>query len=111
MARFEDVVETRDQFRSVMGEPSDKVTRKTLSALDRHCGVFIARSPFRSSFDWESVRGPVTHLEAGTHGQGHVSPSNTRVVRSDAVPCGNGGKRRVFVKQVFDTQLEPDAVI
>ena len=46
MARFEDVIETREQFRAVMGEPSDKVTRKTLSTLDRHCGVFIGRSPF-----------------------------------------------------------------
>jgi hypothetical protein len=29
-----------------MGEPSDKVTRKSLSALDKHCGVFIGRAPF-----------------------------------------------------------------
>jgi len=29
-----------------MGEPGDKVTRKSLSALDKHCGVFIGRAPF-----------------------------------------------------------------
>ncbi|MEM7707812.1 MAG: MSMEG_1061 family FMN-dependent PPOX-type flavoprotein [Pseudomonadota bacterium] len=46
MARFEDVITTREQFRSIMGEPSDKVTRKSLSALDKHCGVFIGRAPF-----------------------------------------------------------------
>ena len=46
MARFDDVIETREQFRSIMGEPSDKVTRKSLSALDKHCGVFIGRAPF-----------------------------------------------------------------
>ena len=46
MTRFDDVIETREQFRAVMGEPSDKVTRKTLFALDKHCGVFIGRAPF-----------------------------------------------------------------
>ena len=46
MAHFNDVIETREQFRSIMGEPSDKVTRKSLSALDKHCGVFIGRAPF-----------------------------------------------------------------
>jgi PPOX class probable FMN-dependent enzyme len=29
-----------------MGEANDIVTRKTLSALDKHCGVFIGRAPF-----------------------------------------------------------------
>lgn len=46
MARFDDVINTREQFRSIMGEPGDKVTRKSLSALDKHCGVFIGRAPF-----------------------------------------------------------------
>ena len=46
MARFDGVIKTREQFRSFMGEPSDKVTRKSLSALDKHCGVFIGRAPF-----------------------------------------------------------------
>ena len=46
MARFDDVIETREQFRSIMGEASDKVTRKSLAALDKHCGVFIGRAPF-----------------------------------------------------------------
>jgi len=46
MARYKDVIETTEQFRSIMGEPIDLVTRKTLAHLDRHCGVFIGRSPF-----------------------------------------------------------------
>jgi len=46
VARFDDVINTREQFRSIMGEPGDKVTRKSLSALDKHCGVFIGRAPF-----------------------------------------------------------------
>ncbi len=46
MTRFNDVIQTREQFRDIMGEPSDKVTRKTLARLDKHCGVFIGRAPF-----------------------------------------------------------------
>ncbi|HCU89932.1 MAG TPA: pyridoxamine 5'-phosphate oxidase [Gammaproteobacteria bacterium] len=46
MARYKDVIETTEQFRSIMGDPIELVTRKTLSHLDRHCGVFIERSPF-----------------------------------------------------------------
>jgi predicted pyridoxine 5'-phosphate oxidase superfamily flavin-nucleotide-binding protein len=30
----------------VLAEPGNLVARKSLSALDRHCGVFIGRSPF-----------------------------------------------------------------
>lgn len=46
MNKFEDVIETREQLRSILKEPSDLVTRKTLSFLDKHCGIFISRSPF-----------------------------------------------------------------
>jgi PPOX class probable FMN-dependent enzyme len=46
MARFTDVIESREQFRAIMREPSEKVTRKTLSKLDIHCKNFINRSPF-----------------------------------------------------------------
>lgn len=46
MTQFDDVILTREQFRSIMGLPSDKVTRKSLSALDQHCGTFIGRAPF-----------------------------------------------------------------
>ena len=41
MAQFKDVIETRAQFRSLMREPGELVTRKTLDKLDQHCGVFI----------------------------------------------------------------------
>jgi len=46
MKKFKEVIKTRDEFRSIMKEPSELVTRKTLSYLDKHCGVFINRSPF-----------------------------------------------------------------
>jgi PPOX class probable FMN-dependent enzyme len=44
--KFKDVITSRDKFREIMGEASDKVTRKTLDRLDRHCGKFIAAAPF-----------------------------------------------------------------
>ena len=46
MARFSDVIETREQFREIMDEPHEIVTGKTMDKLDRHCGAFIQRSPF-----------------------------------------------------------------
>lgn len=46
MDRFKDIITTRDHFREIMGEPSELVTRKTLSSLDQHCATFINRSPF-----------------------------------------------------------------
>lgn len=46
MAQFNDIITTREQFREIMGEPSELVTRKTLSSLDKHCATFINRSPF-----------------------------------------------------------------
>ena len=46
MQQFSDVITTREQLRSVIDEPSELVTRKVISSLDKHCGVFISRSPF-----------------------------------------------------------------
>ena len=46
MDHFTDVIETREQLRSVFKEPSELVIRKTLQHLDKYCGVFISRSPF-----------------------------------------------------------------
>ena len=46
MTNFKEVIKTREEFRSIMKVPSELVTRKTLSSLDKHCGVFINRSPF-----------------------------------------------------------------
>ncbi|MFT7130665.1 MAG: PPOX class probable FMN-dependent enzyme [Gammaproteobacteria bacterium] len=46
MSRFNDVIENRGQFREIMGEPSELVSRKVLNKLDKHCGTFINRSPF-----------------------------------------------------------------
>ncbi len=46
MSRFNDIINTREQLRSILREPSELVARKTLRFLDKHCGVFIGRSPF-----------------------------------------------------------------
>lgn len=46
MIKFNDVITTREQFRSIMDEPSELVIRKVIPFLDKHCGVFIGRSPF-----------------------------------------------------------------
>ena len=46
MNSFNDVITTRAQLRSILDEPSELVTRKSLSFLDKHCGAFIGRSPF-----------------------------------------------------------------
>ena len=44
---FRNVVRTEEELRALMGEPvAPPVVDKTLVALDRHCGTFIARSPF-----------------------------------------------------------------
>ena len=46
MEAFNHIIETREQLRAVLKEPSELVTRKTLAKLDKYCGVFIAKSPF-----------------------------------------------------------------
>jgi uncharacterized protein len=46
MKRFTNIIDTRDKLRSVLAEPSELVTRKCLTSLDKHCGVFIKHSPF-----------------------------------------------------------------
>lgn len=44
---FDATITTHTQLRELMGEPVHPVVvAKTLSALDRHCRTFIARSPF-----------------------------------------------------------------
>ncbi len=43
---FNQVITSREEFRSIMPEPSELVTRKALDRLDKHCGVFINRAPF-----------------------------------------------------------------
>lgn len=44
--KFEDIIRTREELRSVLKEPSELVTRKVLDRLDKHCGKFIAKAPF-----------------------------------------------------------------
>jgi PPOX class probable FMN-dependent enzyme len=44
--RVSEIVTTESQFRAVIGQPSRRVIRKHVAALDEHCRAFIARSPF-----------------------------------------------------------------
>lgn len=46
MVRCNNLITTREQLRSVLNEPSELVTRRCLTRLDKHCGLFISRSPF-----------------------------------------------------------------
>jgi PPOX class probable FMN-dependent enzyme len=43
---FRDIVETEDELRSIIGEPSKLANRKVISHLDKNCRDFIERSPF-----------------------------------------------------------------
>jgi PPOX class probable FMN-dependent enzyme len=43
---FTDVVTSEAALRALLGEPSELVVRKQLSALDQHCRAFIALAPF-----------------------------------------------------------------
>ena len=46
MHEFKDTIATEQDFREIMGEPSFRVTEKTLNRLDNHCRAFIAGCPF-----------------------------------------------------------------
>lgn len=43
---FRDVVASKEELRALIGESTELVLRKQLSALDAHARAFIARSPF-----------------------------------------------------------------
>jgi PPOX class probable FMN-dependent enzyme len=43
---FKDVVESLDELRALLGEPSEVALRKDIGRLDAHCRAFIARAPF-----------------------------------------------------------------
>ena len=51
MRQFEDVITTEAELRDVMGFPADRVQRKVISAIDKHCAKFISLSPFPSDSD------------------------------------------------------------
>ena len=40
------VVRTAAELREILGYPTERAVQKQLSALDKHCQAFIARSPF-----------------------------------------------------------------
>ncbi len=43
---FNEVVQSEQELRAVMGAPLDRALRKEISRLDQHCRALIARSPF-----------------------------------------------------------------
>ncbi len=43
---FSEVITTEAQLRGVMGVPNQRVLKKQISSLDKHCRAFIAKSPF-----------------------------------------------------------------
>ncbi len=43
---FEKTITSEDELRSLMGYPSEIVTRKTINYIDEHCRSFIEKSPF-----------------------------------------------------------------
>jgi len=44
--RFQDVITTEEDFREIMGHPSEVVTRKAIDHIDVNCLSFIEQSPF-----------------------------------------------------------------
>ena len=61
------VIDSIDSLRRKYREPSERVQRTAIPALDAHCRTFIAHSPFL-------VIGTAGASEAGTAGGGDVSP-------------------------------------
>ena len=43
---FMEVITNVDDFRKIMGHPSELVTRKTIDHIDENCRLFIEQSPF-----------------------------------------------------------------
>jgi uncharacterized protein len=43
---FREIVTSEAQFRAVMGNPTHRVLKKQIAALDHHCRAFIAKCPF-----------------------------------------------------------------
>lgn len=46
MRQFEDVITTTEQLRDVLGFPAERVQRKVITGIDKHCSQFISLSPF-----------------------------------------------------------------
>ena len=44
--RFENIISNEEEFREIMGHPSELVTRKTIDYIDDNCQLFIEQSPF-----------------------------------------------------------------
>ena len=44
--KFEEVITNEEDFREIMGHPSELVTKKTIDYIDENCQLFIEQSPF-----------------------------------------------------------------
>lgn len=45
-SRFQDLVSSEEELRSILGYPSEVASRKSISHLDQHCRDFISKAPF-----------------------------------------------------------------
>jgi len=94
---FNNIIETREQLRAVLKEPSELVTKKVLAKLDKYCGVFIATSPF------------VLLATADSHGNTDISPKGDPVgfvkVLNDktlAIPDRPGNNRADSLENIIE---------
>ena len=44
--KFEEIITNEEDFRKIMGYPSELVTKKTIDNIDENCQLFIEQSPF-----------------------------------------------------------------
>jgi uncharacterized protein len=85
---FNEIIETEEQLRDILGHPSEIVTRKTLDYIDDNARVFIEKSPF------------ITIATANTAGNMDVSPKGdpagfVKILNSKtlAIPDRPGNKK------------------
>lgn len=43
---FNETIQSKEELRAMVGEPSELVSNKVISHLDKHCMTFISKSPF-----------------------------------------------------------------
>ena len=45
MIEFKDIIDTEEDLRTILGNPSELVSKKTILNIDKHCRDFISKSP------------------------------------------------------------------
>lgn len=88
MKQFTDVITTADQLREVLGFPAERVSRKVITALDKHCRKFISLSPFLLIATADADGNMDVSPKGDPHGFVHVLDDKTI-----AIPDRPGNKR------------------